>query len=45
MIDMLEKGIPPIAGGTLDQAVWFIEASKILTAEESRILAESYKHG
>lgn len=35
MIDLFEKGLPPIAGGTLDQSVWFIEAARILSNEEA----------
>jgi hypothetical protein len=35
LIDLFEKGLPPIAGGTLDQAVWFLEAVKVLHNEEA----------
>ena len=35
LIELFEKGLPPIAGGTLDQAVWFLEAAKVLRNEEA----------
>jgi len=35
LIDLFEKGLPPIAGGTLDQSVWFLEAVKVLSNEEA----------
>jgi hypothetical protein len=35
LIDLFEKGLPPIAGGTLDQSVWFLEAVKVLGSEEA----------
>jgi hypothetical protein len=41
LIDLFEKGLPPIAGGSLDQSVWFMEAASFIQAEDSRIKAES----
>lgn len=32
LIDLFNKGMPPVAGGSLDQTAWFIEAVQILGA-------------
>ena len=32
--DLFSKGIPPIAGGALDQSAWFMEAIGILERDE-----------
>lgn len=37
LIDLFSKGLPPVAGGMLDQAVSFIEAARFLDNEERRI--------
>ena len=42
LADLFEKGIPPIAGGSLDQASWFLKAYHFLKSEENRITRESY---
>lgn len=34
LADLFEKGIPPIAGGALDQSASFLEACRILRSEE-----------
>ena len=34
LIDLFEKGLPPVAGGSLDQAAWFLEASRTLQSDE-----------
>ena len=41
LIDLFGKGLPPVAGGTLDQSVWFLEAVKVLSSEEALAKAES----
>lgn len=43
LIDLFEKGLPPVTGGVLDQAAWFIEASKVFANEE--ILAKAENDG
>jgi hypothetical protein len=43
LIDLFEKGLPPISGGTLDQSVWFLEAAKVLSNEESLAKMEATK--
>lgn len=42
-IDRLEKGMPPVAGGTLDQSAWFINAADYFGSEVSRVKAELIK--
>lgn len=32
--DLFEKGLPPVAGGALDQSVWFLDAVAILSNDE-----------
>jgi len=38
--DLFEKGLPPVAGGALDQAAWFLEAVQILSSDESEMRAQ-----
>lgn len=40
LIDLFDKGLPPIAGGALDQSASFLAAVSILHNEESRIKNE-----
>lgn len=35
--DLFEKGLPPVAGGALDQAVWFLDAVQVLSNDETEI--------
>lgn len=39
-IDLFEKGMPPIAGGSLDQSATFVEAAAELNRAENAIKAE-----
>lgn len=41
LVDLFEKGIPPVAGGALDQTAWFLNFHRRCNQEESRIQAES----
>jgi hypothetical protein len=41
LVDLFEKGLPPVGGGALDQAVWFIEAARFLRNDEAQIRIES----
>jgi hypothetical protein len=41
LCDLFEEGLPPIAGGSLDQSAWFIEAARRLKNEEARIRKEA----
>ena len=38
--ELLERGLPPQAGGMLDQSRWFVEFSRFVWAERDRIRAE-----
>lgn len=40
LIDLFEKGLPPVAGGALDQSAWFLEAVTILGNEDAAMKAE-----
>jgi len=35
--DLFGKGLPPVAGGVLDQSAWFIQAVGILARDEDQI--------
>jgi len=35
LIELFKKGLPPVAGGSLDQAAWFIEAAATLEREDN----------
>jgi hypothetical protein len=37
LADLFEKGLPPIAGGALDQAAWFLDAVQILSNDECEL--------
>ena len=41
LCDLYERGLPPIAGGALDQAAWFLEAANRLKHEEQTLKAEA----
>lgn len=38
--ELFNQGLPPVAGGVLDQSAWFMEACKILDREEQLNAAE-----
>jgi hypothetical protein len=40
LIDMLGKGMPPVAGGMLDQSVSFIHAAHFFEQEERKVANE-----
>ncbi len=40
LADLFGKGIPPVAGGVLDQSAWFLQAARILERDEETIKAE-----
>ncbi len=42
---LFRRGIPPIAGGVLDQTAKFLEAAKFVWAEEAGLKTEIMKHG
>lgn len=44
LIELFERGLPPVAGGTLDQSVSFIEASRILRSDEAKLRNEMRGH-
>jgi len=35
MADLYDKGLPPVAGGALDQAQIFVEAARMIFAERT----------
>jgi hypothetical protein len=42
MVDFLDKGLMPVAGGVLDQSYWFMQAARLLKNDEAKIRAESF---
>lgn len=40
LADLFAKGLPPVAGGVLDQSAWFLQAARILERDEETIKAE-----
>lgn len=40
LVDLFDEGLPPVAGGALDQSASFIEASRRFKSEEQRAKAE-----
>jgi len=41
LADLFEKGMPPIAGGALDQSAWFLDAVSFLRSDEANLRAKS----
>lgn len=41
MVELFGKGLPPVAGGVLDQSVWFLEASRILESEDAKAKSDT----
>jgi hypothetical protein len=40
LFDLFHKGLPPVAGGVMDQSVSFIQASRFFEAEEGKVRNE-----
>ena len=40
LIDLFNKGLPPVAGGALDQTQWFVNAVQYLATEEAKVKAD-----
>jgi hypothetical protein len=40
LFDLFEKGLPPVAGGVLDQSQSFVEASQFFESEEGKVKHE-----
>jgi hypothetical protein len=40
MIDYFHDGLPPVAGGALEQSAWFLAAARFLKNDEMTIKAE-----
>lgn len=43
LADLMKQGLPPVAGGVLDQSSWFISFYECFRSEENRAEAESYR--
>ena len=41
LADLFYKGLPPVAGGSLDQSAWFLDAVGIFRYDESQVKAEA----
>jgi len=44
LVDLFQKGIPPVAGGALNQTMWFIDAAATLKNEDA-IVEEELTNG
>jgi hypothetical protein len=44
LVDLFQKGIPPVAGGALNQTMWFIDAASTLKHEDA-IVEEELTNG
>lgn len=42
--DLYEKGLPPVAGGALDQSHWFTKAARYYWSEKERAKSEALKN-
>lgn len=40
LAELFYEGLPPVAGGVLDQSAWFVNAARFLRNEEMRTKAE-----
>ena len=43
MADLMKQGLPPVAGGVLDQSAWFVSFYECFRSEENRAEAEAYR--
>lgn len=43
MADLMKEGLPPVAGGVLDQSAWFVNFYEVFRSEQNRAEAEAYK--
>ncbi len=43
MADLMKQGLPPVAGGVLDQSSWFVSVYEAFRSEEAKAEAEVYK--
>lgn len=43
LADLMKEGLPPIAGGVLDQSAWFVNAAKYHWQEKNRAQIELMK--
>lgn len=43
LIDLFHDGMPPVVGGVLDQAAWFLDAARFMKSEDARIKSELMK--
>jgi len=41
--EFISEGLPPVAGGALDQSAWFMNFHAIYESEASQAQAERYK--
>ena len=42
LADLFDKGMPPVAGGALDQSAWFLDAVGIFRHDEAQVKAEAH---
>jgi hypothetical protein len=43
--DLFYQGLPPVAGGTLDQSARFIKAARYIKQKQNEMLNEIQSHG
>lgn len=43
MADLMREGLPPVAGGVLDQSAWFVSFYECFRGELNLAEAEAYK--
>lgn len=43
LIDLFNKGLPPVAGGTLDQSAWFLDSVDVFAHEEASVKVAQYE--
>ena len=43
MADLMREGLPPVAGGVLDQSAWFVSFYECFRSEQNRAEAEAYR--
>jgi hypothetical protein len=43
MADLMKEGLPPVAGGVLDQSAWFVSFYECFRSEQNRAEAEAYR--
>jgi len=38
LVELFHAGLPPVAGGVLDQSAWFVEVARTVKREDAKVV-------